>query len=83
MVVGLVISGTTIGLSIYFTKTPVTSTTIASITTVTTSSIPTTSLATTTPSTTRTTNKPDVKDYVLMLSTYNSSNVPMVIGING
>ena len=49
---------------------PVTSTTIAPTT------LTTTSLTTTT-------NKPDVKDHVLMLSTTRSSNVPMVIGLDG
>ena len=77
------IGGTTVGLSIYFTNASVTSTTIAPITTETTSLATTTYLTTTTSLTTKTTNKPDVKDYVLMLSTYNSSNVPMVIGTNG
>ena len=66
---GLLIGGTVVFLSLYFTQTPVSSTTIA----------PTTS-----PSfATKTTNKPDVKGHVLMLSTYYSSNVPMVIGLDG
>ena len=66
LVIGLVIFGTTVGLSIYFTKKSVVSTTIAPITPITT-----------------TTNKQAEENYVLMLSTYNSTNVPMVIGING
>ena len=45
-------------------------------------SIASTTIAPITPITT-TTDKPTVENYVLMLSTYNSSNVPMVIGYNG
>ena len=71
LVAGLIIGGTVLGLSVHFTKMPVTSTRIAQTT------LTTTSLATTT------TNKPAVKDHVLMLSTVNSTNVPMVIGLKG
>ena len=42
---------------------------------------PTTTLTTTSLATT--TNKPAVKDHVLMLSTRKLSNVPMVIGLDG
>ena len=70
LIAGLIIGGTVVGLSVHFTKMPVTSTTIASTT------LTTTSLETTT-------NKPVVKDHVLMLSTFRSSNVPMVIGLDG
>ena len=70
LIAGLIIGGTVVGLSIHFTKTPVTSTTIAPTT------LTMTSLVTTT-------NKPAVKDHVLMLSTLESSNVPMVFGLDG
>ena len=65
------IGGTVVGLSLYFTKTPVSSTTIAP------TSLTSTSLATTT------TSKPAVEDHVLMLSTADARNVPMVIGFDG
>ena len=70
LVAGLIIGGTVVGLSIHFTKMPITSARIAQTTST------TKSLATTT-------NKPAVKDHVLMLNTYKSSNVPMVIGLDG
>ena len=83
MVAGLITGGTVVGLSIHFTKMPVTSARIAQ-TTSTTTSLTTTTLTTTSLATT--TNKPAVKDHVLMLSTGSfqfSSNVPMVIGLDG
>ena len=70
LVASLIIGGTVVGLSIHFTKMPITSARIAQ------TASTTTSLATTT-------NKPAVKDHVLMLSTLTSSNVPMVIGLDG
>ena len=70
LVVGLVIGGTVVGLSVHFTKMPVTSTTIA----------PTTSTMT---SLATTTIKPAVKDHVLMLSTAYFTNVSMVFGLDG
>ena len=73
LVAGLIIGGTVVGLSIHFTKMPITSARIAQTTSLATTTLTTTSLATTT-------NKPAVKDHVLMLSTKKSSNVPIVIG---
>ena len=70
LVASLIIGGPVVGLSIHFTKMPITSARIAQTTST------KTSLATTT-------NKPAVKDHVLMLSTLYSSNVPMVIGLDG
>ena len=65
LVAGLIIGGTVVGLSIHFTKMPITPARIAQ-------------------TTSTTTNKPAVKDHVLMLSTdYFLSNVPMVIGLDG
>ena len=80
LVASLIIGGTVVGLSIHFTKMPITSARIAQTTS------KTTSLATTTLTTTSlatTTNKSTVKDHVLMLSTREFSNVPMVIGLDG
>ena len=80
LVAGFIIGGTVVGLSIHFQKTPVTSARIAQ-TRSTTTSLATTTLTTTSLATT--TNKPAVKDHVLMLNTQFSSNVPMVIGLDG
>ena len=74
LIASLIIGGTVVGLSIHFTKMPITSARIAQTTS------KTTSLATTTLTTT---NKSTVKDHVLMLSTREFSNVPMVIGLDG
>ena len=73
----LAIGGTVVGLSIYFTNAKA-SMTIPSTVSSTTSSIPLTSLATTTKK-----KDPDTKEAVLMLSTYESSNDPMVITSTG
>ena len=64
LVAGLIIGGSVVGLSIHFTKMPITSARIAQ-------------------TASATTNKPAVKDHVLMLSTREFSNVPMVIGLDG
>ena len=64
LIASLIIGGTVVGLSIHFTKMPITSARNAQ-------------------TTSTTTNKPAVKDHVLMLNTYKSSNVPMVIGLDG
>ena len=80
LVASLIIGGTVVGLSIHFTKMPITSARIAQTTS------KTTALAATTLTTTSfatTTNKSTVKDHVLMLSNKESSNVPMVIGFDG
>ena len=71
LVAGVVIGGTVVGLSVHITKMPITSTAIK----------PTT--LTTTSLTSTTANVPAVKDHVLMLSTYKTSDVPMVIGLDG
>ena len=73
LVASLIIGGPVVGLSIHFTKMPITSARIAQTTSLATKTLTMTSLATTT-------NKPAVKDHVLMLSTKKSSNVPIVIG---
>ena len=75
------------GLSVHFTQPPIYSTTTAPTSTTsklfaTTTSLTTTTLITTSLATT--TNKPAVKDHVLMLTTKSGwNNVSMVIGFGG
>ena len=73
------IGGTVVGLSVHFTQPPIYSTTTAPTSTTSKSFATTTSLTTTTLITTSLA----VKEHVLMLSTRDSRNVPMVIGFGG
>ena len=81
----LLIGGIAIGLTLHFTR--VSTTTISTTALVTTTQAPTvegdstTSISTT--SLVTTTQTPTINEVVLMLSTSQASNVPMIIGFNG